>query len=144
VSSSFDQIDPKTQLREAGYPFDHIGTELTTLHGKFEVVSTDVRMMKEEFSRRTTDLSDKIASETTTLSRKIEETRDGILEKVEALFSKKFYAVAGVIIGAISIMYGGVNYLQKTGLGGNTVAFIAGILGILIILGTCLLARRTR
>lgn len=144
VSSSFDQIDPKKQLREAGYPFDHIGTELTTLHGKFEVVSADVRMMKEEFSRRTTDLSDKIASETTTLSRKIEETRDGILEKVEALFTKKFYAVAGVIIGAIPLVYGGVNYLQGAGLGGNTVAFIAMILGILIILGTCLLARRTR
>lgn len=144
VASSFDQIDPKKQLREAGYPFDHIGTELTTLHGKFEVVSADVRMMKEEFSRRTTDLSDKIAAETTTLSRKIEETRDGILEKVEALFSKKFYAVAGVIIGAIPLVYGGVNYLQGRGLGGNTVAFIAIILGILIILGTCLLARRTR
>jgi len=144
VSSSFGQIDPKKQLREAGYPFDHIGTELTTLHGKFEVVSTDVRMMKEEFNRRTTDLSDKIASETSTLSDKIEEIRDGILEKVEALFTKKFNVVAGVIIGAIPLVYGAVNYLHGTGLGGNTVALIAMILGILIILGACLLARRTR
>lgn len=28
ISSSFDKLDPKKQLREAGYPFDHIGTEL--------------------------------------------------------------------------------------------------------------------
>lgn len=47
VSSSFDQLDPKKQLREAGYPFDHIGTELTTLHGKFEVVSKDVLLLKD-------------------------------------------------------------------------------------------------
>src|SRR5207245_8236742 len=39
VASSFDKLDPKKQLREAGYPFNHIGTELTQLHGKFEVVS---------------------------------------------------------------------------------------------------------
>jgi deoxycytidine triphosphate deaminase len=48
VSSSIDQLDPKKQLKEAGYPFDHIGTELMVLHGKFELVSSDVRVMKEE------------------------------------------------------------------------------------------------
>jgi deoxycytidine triphosphate deaminase len=144
LSSSLDRIDPKKQLREAGYPFDHIGTELTTLHGKFEVVSTDMRMMKEEFSRRTTELSDKIASETSALSVKIQETRESLLEKVEALFDRKFSVVAGVIIGAIPLVYGAVNYLQGTGLRGNTVAFIAMICGALIILGTYLLTRRTK
>ncbi len=144
VSSSFGRIDPKKQLQEAGYPFDHIGTELTTLHGKFEVVSADVRMMKEEFSRRTAELSDKIASETTTLSTKIQETRESLIEKVEALFDRKFLIIVGIIIGAIPLVYGGVNFLQGTGLGGNAVAFIAIILGFLIILGTYLLARRTR
>lgn len=144
VSSSFDKIDPKRQLREAGYPFDHIGTELTTLHGKFEVVSTDVRMMRDEFDRRTTELSQKIESETTTLSKKIEETPDSVLEKVESLFDRKFSVIAGVIIGAIPLVYGGVNYLQGTGLGGRTVAFIAMVCGALIIFGTYLLARRAR
>jgi hypothetical protein len=32
------RIDPKKQLKEAGYPFDHIGTELVSLHGKFEAI----------------------------------------------------------------------------------------------------------
>jgi len=49
VSSSFEKLDPKKQLKEAGYPFDHIATELTDLHGKFEVVSTDVRLLKDQF-----------------------------------------------------------------------------------------------
>ena len=144
ISSSFDRLDPKKQLKEAGYPFDHIGTELTTLHGKFEVVSTDVRMMKEEFSRRTTELSEKIVSETTTLAGKLEETKELVLEKVEALFDRKFSVVAGVIIGAIPVVYGGVCYLQGAGLGGNTVAFIAMVAGVAIMLGTYLLARRTK
>lgn len=144
VSSSFDRLDPKKQLKEAGYPFDHIGTELTTLHGKFEVVSTDVRMMKDEFNRRTTELSEKIASETTTLASKLEETKERVLERVEALFDRKFLVVAGVIIGAIPLIYGGVCYLQGTGLGGNTVAFIAMVTGAAIMLGTYLLARRTK
>src|ERR1700682_6179425 len=39
VASSSEKLDPARQLREAGYPFDHIRTELTDLHGKFEVVS---------------------------------------------------------------------------------------------------------
>jgi deoxycytidine triphosphate deaminase len=144
VSSSFDRLDPKKQLKEAGYPFDHIGTELTTLHGKFEVVSTDVRMMKDEFNRRTTELSEKIASETITLASKLEETKERVLERVEALFDRKFLVVAGVIIGAIPLIYGGVCYLQGTGLGGNTVAFIAMVTGAAIMLGTYLLARRTK
>jgi deoxycytidine triphosphate deaminase len=33
VCSSLTQLDPKKQLKEAGYPFDHIGTELVALDG---------------------------------------------------------------------------------------------------------------
>ncbi len=53
VSSSFEKLDPTKQLKEAGYPFDHIATELTDLHGKFEVVSTDVRLLKDQFEKQT-------------------------------------------------------------------------------------------
>jgi deoxycytidine triphosphate deaminase len=52
VSSSFDRLDPKKQLKEAGYPFDHIGTELISLHGKFETVSADVPSSLEKSNRR--------------------------------------------------------------------------------------------
>ncbi|MGA2177840.1 MAG: hypothetical protein ABSH38_22930 [Verrucomicrobiota bacterium] len=36
VSSSFEKLDPKKQLREAGHPFSYIGTELVQLQGKWE------------------------------------------------------------------------------------------------------------
>ena len=42
VNSTTEKLDPQKQLREAGYPFSHISQELTDLHGKFEIVSSDV------------------------------------------------------------------------------------------------------
>jgi len=144
VSSSFDRLDPKKQLREAGYPFDHIGTEITNLHGKFEVVSSDVRMMRDEFQKRSTELSEKIQTETGSLAGKLEEERQSILEKVEMLFDRKFLRVVGIIIGAISIMYGGVTFLQGSGLAGGTVSFIAVVSGIAVVLGAFVLTRGVR
>jgi len=141
VSSTFGQLDPKKQLREAGYPFDHIGTELTALHGKFELVSKDVLLLKDQFERRTNELTGKIEAETRTLSEKVEESRKSILEKVEVLFDKKFLRVVGLVIGAMPIMYGGVTFLQATTLGGNVIAFIAMLVGVLILLLTYALTR---
>jgi hypothetical protein len=142
ISSSLTKLDPKKQLKEAGYPFDHIGTELVALDGKFEVVSRDVRLIKDEFQQRTSELSSKIESETKSLSSKIEETRSSLLEKVESLFDKKFLRIAGVIVGAIPIMYGGVTYLQGTTLGGQALSSIAMVFGIIIVGVTVILSRR--
>lgn len=142
LSSGFENLDPKKHLREAGYPFDHIGTELTVLHGKFEVVSTDVRLMKDEFQRRSAELTSKIEAETRTLSEKLEQSRQSVLDKVESLFDRKFLRVVGVIIGAIPIMYGGVTFLQGTTLGGNAVAFITMIVGAAILLLSYIFTRK--
>jgi deoxycytidine triphosphate deaminase len=142
ISSSFDQLDPKKQLREAGYPFDHIGTELTNLHGKFEVVSTDVRLMRDEFQRQSTDLTTKIQTETSTLSNKLEETRRTLLERVEAIFERKFLRIAGTIVGALSVLYGGLTYLQSTSLSGGAIAFIAIVAGLVIFLVSRTLTER--
>lgn len=142
VSSSFDRIDPKKQLREAGYPFDHIGTELATLHGKFELVSADVRLMKDEFQKRTQEVTDKIGAETNTLSVKIEETRKSLLDTVESLFDRKFYRIAGIIVGAFPVMYGGVKFLQGSALGEHPIAFISIVAGLAIVFGSYTLTRR--
>lgn len=141
VSSSFDKLDPKKQLREAGYPFDHIGRELVDLHGKFEVVSKDVLLLKEEFHKRTDELSAKIATETTTLSEKMDEFRQSFFERVEAIFTQKFMRVVGCVIGAISIMYAGVRFLEARNVGHNTLAFVAIIVGLLVFLVTYLVTR---
>lgn len=132
VCSSVDRLDPKKQLQEAGYPFDHIGTELISLQGKFEVVSADVRVMKEEFTQKTSELSGKIEKETSTLSTKIEETKNKLLESTDILFTRKFFRTTGIIIGAIPILYGVMVFLQKTSLGGDLIASIALAAGLLI------------
>ncbi len=134
VSSTFENLDPKKQLREAGYPFDHIGTELTNLHGKFEVVSTDVRMMRDGFQRTTDTLAETFAAETERLSEKLEDTRKSLLDTVESLFERKFIRIAGGIVGALTMMYGGMTYLQGTTLGKATIPLIAVIVGFLVIL----------
>ncbi|MEW6669873.1 MAG: hypothetical protein AB1512_32085 [Thermodesulfobacteriota bacterium] len=123
VASSLSKLDPKKQLREAGYPFDYIGLELTTLHGKFEVVSTDVRL-----------LTEKIENETKALSSKIEDSNKSILERVEMLLNRKFLYIGGLVIGALSIMYGAVTYLKGTLLGAPGVAVLGILAGIVIFL----------
>lgn len=143
ISSSFSKLDPKKQLREAGYPFDYIGTELINLHGEFVIISTEVRVMKDEFKKRTSDLSDLITLETETLSEKIDTIRSNILDKVESLFDRKFIRIIGVLLGALPIMYGGVTFLQGTTLGGNAVALIAVIIGIAIVLITYSIGKKS-
>jgi deoxycytidine triphosphate deaminase len=143
VSSSFEDLDPKKQLREAGYPFDHIGSELVRLDGKFEIVSSDVAVLKREFEKRTTELSGKIESESQSLGKKLEETKITLLEKVGILFHQRFAKVVGVIIGAIPLMYAGVVFLQtKTALTPIYIASIAGIAGVVILLVTLIVARK--
>lgn len=144
VASTFDNLDPKKQLREAGYPFDHIGTELTNLHGKFEVVSTDVRMMRDGFNTTTDTLSDTIATETKRLSEKLEDTRTSLLDTVESLFERKFMRIAGGIVGALTMMYGGVTYLQGTTLGKPAITLIVVISGFVVILISYYLTKRRK
>lgn len=138
VSSSIERLDPKKQLKEAGYPFDHIGTELVALHGKFEVVSSDVRVMKEEF----TALAGKIDKETSTLSTKIEDTKTGLLESADILFDRKFFRTTGIIVGTIPVVYGAITYLEKTALGGGAIAGIAVVAGVLIWITSVLITRK--
>jgi deoxycytidine triphosphate deaminase len=121
VSSSMQKLDPKKQLREAGYPFDHIGSELIRLDGKFEMVSRDVA-----------SLTEKIEGETKSVVGKIEETKDWLVEHVENLFSKKFIWLVGTVIGGIVLLYSLLAYLKTLSLTDSTLVAIAGIGGIII------------
>jgi deoxycytidine triphosphate deaminase len=144
VGSSFDKLDPKKQLREAGYPFDHIGRELTDLHGRFEMVSKDVLLLKDQFAEQTRELSAKIASETGALVTKIDETKTTFVEKIDQIFQEKFVRTAGWIIGAIPVMYAGVTFLQNgTSLASQTIAWIACVAGIVVIAITMLLTKKS-
>jgi deoxycytidine triphosphate deaminase len=144
LSSGFEKLDPKKQLREAGYPFDHIGTELIRLDGKFEMVSKDVAALTKDLDARTQRLTEKIESETASLVKSLGETKQSLLDKVEMLFDRKFVRVVSVLIGAISILYGGLLFLQKTRLEQTAIAFIAVVAGLAVLATTWLLARRQK
>jgi deoxycytidine triphosphate deaminase len=119
VESSTALLDPARQLREAGYPFSHISTELTDLHGKWEVVSKDVLLLK-----------DTIADEAKKLSGKVDDSQRTVLEKVEDLFDRKFLNAVGKIVAAGVVMYGAANFLQSQGLSTRSIGAIAVISGV--------------
>jgi hypothetical protein len=129
IDSSIEKIDPTKQLREAGYPFDHISTELTSLHGKFEVVTKDVLLLKDEFEQRTGELSAKIEKEAQNLSTKVDESRKTALEMVESLFDRKFITIIGAVVGCGSMMYGAAVFLQTRGLTALSVGAVAVVAG---------------
>lgn len=144
VSSSFGKLDPKKQLREAGYPFDHISTELVELQGKFEAVSTGVRYLETHFQNQTDQLANKIEHETRSISGRMDELRDSILEKVESLFDRKFMRIVWVLIGAISIMGGACKYLYERKVDAGVIVMIAIGAGVAILVITYLVTARSK
>ncbi len=102
VRATKEKIDPKKQLQEAGYPFNHISTELIGLHGKFEIVSRDVAVLRDDFERFTKELSNKIDGETTSLKNEIDKIMDSIRnfvrEEFKNLFNEKILGIYGTII----------------------------------------------
>ncbi len=144
ISSSFAKLDPKKQLREAGYPFDHIGTELVALDGKFEMVSKDVLLMKEQFEKRTGELSTKIDNETEHLSGKLKELQQSFLDSIETIFTKKFTKIAGVVVGLIPLMYGANSFLKIKNLSDSARANFAVAIGIVIIATAFILTHKKK
>ncbi len=108
VTSSFEKLDPKKQLREAGHPFSYIGSELVQLHGKWEMVSTDVKALTD----------------------KIDETKNSVLDKIDAVFEKKFSGAVVATAGAVSALYGLLTLLQKTTVPAGAISVLAIILGV--------------
>ena len=133
VASSVERLDPNKQLREAGYPFDHIGRELTELQGKWEVVSNDVLLLRGA-----------ITDETKKLSEKVDDAQKTVLEKVEHLFTRKFLQIAGAVVGCFSIMFGIVTFLKSQGVTGNALASVALIGGLGVFIVAYLLSRKPK
>jgi uncharacterized membrane protein YraQ (UPF0718 family) len=133
IGSSIAKLDPKKQLREAGYPFDHIGSELIQLDGKFEMVSRDVA-----------SLTEKIEAETKSVVDKIEETKRWVGEHVENIFSKKFLWLVGSLIGGVALLYAVLGYLKTLALADSTLVAIAAVGGIIVLVTSTLLSRTRR
>lgn len=142
ISSSFDKLDPKKQLREAGHPFDHIGTELVNLDGKFEVVSRDVLLLKTQFQDRTTELKEKIEKETSTLAGKLDKTQDHILDRVELLLDRRLYTLIGSLIGIIALLYAGITFLHQRNVSTDILVSVATVIGVAALVVVFILYRK--
>jgi len=114
VASSIEKLDPRKRLQEAGYPFNHIATELTELQGKFEVVSADVRVLKDEFAKLDTRLSSKIEQETSSLLGRISDTSSNILQKVESLLADRTEKLIGILVAIGGLSAAGYTALLKS------------------------------
>ena len=144
IGSSFDKLDPKEQLREAGHPFDHIGTELSQLQGKWEIVSSDVRLLKDQFEKQTGALSAKIGEETNAISKRIDDFRDTFFHRVEALFQKKFFWIVGVLVAAFTFVIVACNYLREKNVDMFVILMIGVGAGIVILLITYGVGKRLK
>ncbi len=91
VRRSHRKLDPIKQLTQAGYPFNHIGTELIELQGKFEVVSKDVAAMNTVFADFKRDLGEKIEKETGTLAASISGISEKIDKGINSAFAEQFH-----------------------------------------------------
>jgi deoxycytidine triphosphate deaminase len=133
ISSSFDKIDPKTQLREAGPPFNYVGSELVALQGKFEIVS-----------RNFDDLSKKIEKETSSILGKIEELKKWTVEQVDHIFSRKFGMIIGTLIGGVSILYGTLQFVKGFAPSQGILIVSTLLLGVIVILGSFIITKKTK
>jgi len=145
------KIDPTKQLAEAGHPFSYIGTELIALHGKFEVVSHDVLLLKEDFKKMQTSLETKIETETTTLSAKLTAMPESLLQKMkglvteqfEAIFNKKMLTIYGTIATLLSFGFAIYQFVAKS-TPTKYQAFVFAGMGFLALLFTLLVAQWKR
>lgn len=133
IASSIEKLDPKKHLREAGYPFDHIGTELTTLHGKFEVVSSDVKLLHDEFEKLDKTLSGKIETETKSLLEKINEVSTSVLQKVEILLNERMLRSFGVLVGIASLGIAGYKAILASAPNSTQVYVFLGVAALALI-----------
>ena len=108
VCSSIDKQDPTKQLREAGHPFNYIGSELVKLHGNFELVSKGVEALTE----------------------KIDDTKNVLLDKVDSIFLKRFIWAVTIFAGIISCLYALLGFLQESKMTPGAIHFLAAFVGI--------------
>jgi deoxycytidine triphosphate deaminase len=113
VCSSLEKQDPTKQLREAGHPFNYIGSELVKLHGNFELVSKGVDALTE----------------------KIDDTKNVLLDKVDTIFLKRFIWAVTIFAGIISVLYALLGFLQESKFTPNSIRVLAAVAGIGVPVG---------
>jgi hypothetical protein len=78
------------------------------LHGKWELVSHDVKVLTE----------------------KMDDTKSSLLDKVDSVFEKKITTAVATVVGAIAVLYGLLLFLQSASVPSMAIAVLAIVLGI--------------
>jgi deoxycytidine triphosphate deaminase len=142
------KIEPIKQLVQAGYPFNHIGTELIELQGKFEVVSKDVAFVKNGFDNLQRVLGEKIEKETGTLSKSITDLGEKLDVKMSKVFSEQFQLyfdqrmqkVYGTIM-ALAAFATAIYKLVVQSTSNKVQGYVLLLIAAILALGTVLLTR---
>ncbi len=148
VRRSQRKIDPIKQLTQAGYPFNHIGTELIELQGKFEIVSRDVALVRTGFEDLKKVLGEQIERETGTLSKSISDLGDKIDGKISKTFSEqlglyfdqRMQRILGILVTLMTFALALYKAVIQPASPKNQVIGLLG-LGVLFFLATMLLTR---
>jgi len=84
-----------------------------------------------------------ITEETKKASAKVDDSQRTVLEKVEALFTRKLLQAGGAISGCLSIMYGIIVFLKSNGITGTALGWVALLAGFGMIALILLLTRKS-
>jgi deoxycytidine triphosphate deaminase len=145
------KVDPIKQLSQAGYPFNHIGTQLIELQGKWEVVSKDVAVIETRFDSLQKAIGDKIDTETGTLAKSISDLGNKIDTKIGQTFAEQFglyfdqrmLRVYGVVGGIFTAALGLYKLVVQSA-PSHVQGWLLFVLGMLVLLGTMILTRHPR
>jgi chromosome segregation ATPase len=148
LDGKFERLDEKTDVSDRTFEekTDALGRRIddrfTTLDRKIDDRFT---VLDRKIDDRFTVLDRKIDERHTTLERKIEEMKVHLMERVNALFDRKFFRAIGVIIGGgVPAMTVPTALLQKTSLGIFPVIAVVFAISAVILLGTFLATRTHR
>ena len=121
IRSSRKRMDPRRELKEAGYPFTHISTELVAIDGKFEAVHSDMRLLNERFDQ---------------LTKHVDEKHETMLERVGRKLDRQATAIAGSIVGGLLAVVGlrGVLAGSVDALSLNLITLTIGVILIVLVI----------
>jgi deoxycytidine triphosphate deaminase len=151
VRRSQRKIDPIKQLTQAGYPFNHIGTQLIELQGKWEVVSRDVGVIQNRFDTLQTAIGEKIDVETGKLTKSILDLGDKMDSRISKTFADQFglyfdqrmLRVYGVLGGVITTAFGFYKFVSQSA-SPSLQGYLLLAIGLLLLFATILLTRSPR
>ncbi|HKW18916.1 MAG TPA: hypothetical protein VJO35_15510 [Terriglobales bacterium] len=134
VRRSQRKMDPIKQLTQAGYPFNHIGTELISIQGQFKIVSEDVATLTNGMTNLTTKLN--------SLVDEVEgKVRAAFGEQFSLYFDSKMMRVYGSVAAIVTLGLGAYKLLVET-VPSKTQIYVLFCAGIVILLGTLLLTSK--